>query len=298
LLVCAKSDNPDLHHAIQDQETKMAMAMNSGNATLFASYYDPKAHFMQAGDEDLVGRDAIAAAVQGLLDSGVKSVNFTALEVDFIHKYPVGWAYERGSYFMYNGDGSVFDQGYYVVVWNRPRDQHQWLAYYDIPVSSLPATASVNQLQSTVKTQALVPATPRRPRAPATPQGDKLLDAITGANLVIMSAYDSGDAGGVAACYELNATVLPNHSDPVVGTEAIQLFFQGAMNSGIAEIELTIVEVNYSYDDGVAYEKSTYIFRDENGNITDIGKYIVIWRHLDGDTYKVYIDCFNSDKQT
>jgi len=289
--VLVRSDNPDLHQAIQDRENEMAAAMSAGNASLYASYYDPRAHLMLPGDDDYVGRDAIESAVQGLIDGGVKTATFQSIEVNFIHKFPHGWAYERGNYTLLNSAGQIFDAGNYVVVWSRTRDQHHWYPYYDINVSILPVS-SVSRRSVPARQAVSYPRVP----APRTPEEDKLYDAITGANLEWMAAYDSADYDGVAALYTSNATLLPNHSPAVMGTTDIAQFFQNAMTSGIAQIDLSIIEVNVAYADNVAYEKSTYVFKDEDGNIIDEGKYIVIWSHEDGATYKLYIDCFNSDK--
>jgi len=187
----------------------------------------------------------------------------------------------------------VFDQGNYVVVWSRSRDKHRWTALYDISVSSLPpqAVPRVNyRLAQAVPVR--LDATPR----PRSPQEDKLYQTIEQQNLVWMSFYDSADPDGVASCYQANATLLPNHAMAVQSQANISDFFSAAMQAGIAEIDLSIVEVNYAYEDNIAYEKSTYVFKDQNGNTLDTGKYIVIWTQ-DGDgTYRLYIDCFNSDK--
>jgi len=385
LSILAKAqDNPDLHQTIQKRESMLADALASGNASAAADFYDPKAHFMPAGQDDIVGREAIAEYAQQLIDMDVNTVNFTAVEVDYIHKYPNGWAYERGTYQFNFANGTLFDEGNYLVIWSRSHGAHHWSAYYDIPVSSMAKSAGTPTDESSRSTQLQdaehhhrrhhhhdedaeeeehnddhaepepreeeeedeeeqepahdeeadedeeepsrhhghhhshhhghhhssserrtrtphTPHTPRRTHGPVVrggdggPNDDKLLTAIANANLNWMSAFDSQDAAGVAALYEVNATLLPNHAPAQMGRDAIQAFFQGAMNSGVAEIELTIEEVNVAFDDNVAYEKSTYVFRDGDGKVLDVGKYIVVWRQLPGDTYRLYIDCFNSN---
>jgi len=286
----AQSD-PNLFQMVLEKDGNMSQAFNEGNATKFASFYDVKAHLMPPGDEDLIGRDAIAAFAQGMIDSGVKTATFTPLEVDHIHRSPVqDWAYERGTYELQLADGSVFDQGNYVVVWYRGGLKHYWTAYYDIFVSSMPAPAAYPRVDGSKRKPLELAG------GPMVPADDALMQAISNGNDEWMSAYASGQPQDVANCYCSNGTVLANHqASPISGQSAIADFFQGAMSSGVATIDLTIVEVNVAYDDGVAYEKSTYVFKDQFGNPLDTGKYIVIWR-MEDDAFHLYIDCFNSDK--
>jgi len=269
-------DDPQLHMAMQSLETKMAEAFSAGNASQLANFYNKAAHLLEPGEEDLIGRDAIAAAFQGLMDSGAKTANFTTVEVNYVHKYHTGWAYEQGTYLLQTEDGSTFDQGNYLIIWNRPKNEHHWNAYYDIFVSQTPSAVNRAPVDRSLLKSAEA--------LPAVPADSALMQAIQDGNDAWMTAYDNGDSAAVAACYCSNATVLANHAMPI-----------GAMQGGVASIELNIVEVNVAYDDNVAYEKSTYIFKDQFGNVLDTGKYIVVWRMEEG-SYKLYIDCFNSDK--
>ena len=50
-----------------------------------------------------------------------------------------------------------------------------------------------------------------------------------------MAAFSRGDAAGAAAVYTADAQVLPPNSDVITGQQAIQTFWQGAMNLGITE---------------------------------------------------------------
>ena len=80
--------------------------------------------------------------------------------------------------------------------------------------------------------------------------------------------------------YSVETARMPAGSDPVRGSEAIQKFWQGALDSGVAAIGLKTVDV---FGHGpTATEVGEYELRDKAGKVLDHGKYIVVWRHSDG----------------
>ena len=83
-----------------------------------------------------------------------------------------------------------------------------------------------------------------------------------------------------------------NRSGCARGSEAIAKFWQSAFASGVAAIELKTVEV-YGQDT-TATEVGEYALRDKVGKVLDRGKYIVIWRHDDGQ-WKLLRDMFSSN---
>ncbi len=101
-------------------------------------------------------------------------------------------------------------------------------------------------------------------------------DAIAAADEKFMAAFNRGDAAGLAALYTENGQVLPPNSDFVTGRQAIQAFWQGAMDMGIKGAKLEIVEVEGLGD--TAIEVSKYTLSGEAGQVLDTGKYIVIWK--------------------
>ena len=65
-------------------------------------------------------------------------------------------------------------------------------------------------------------------------------------------------------------------SDPIKGAQAIQKFWQGALDSGITGVGLTTVDL---FGRGpTATEVGQYELRDKAGKVLDHGKYIVVWR--------------------
>jgi ketosteroid isomerase-like protein len=93
----------------------------------------------------------------------------------------------------------------------------------------------------------------------------------------------------------LNAAVghvLPAGRDAIRGTDAIQKFWQGALDSGIAGIGLKTLEV-FAHG-STATEVGQYELRDKAGKVLDHGKYIVVWRH-EGGNWKLLRDMFSTN---
>ena len=115
--------------------------------------------------------------------------------------------------------------------------------------------------------------------------------AIEAANESFMAAFNQGDAAALADLYTENGQLLPAGSDFITGKEAIQNFWQGAMDMGIKSAKLEIIEVEGHGD--TAIEESKYTLRGESGNVLDRGKYIVIWKQQAGQ-WKLHRDIWTS----
>ena len=118
-------------------------------------------------------------------------------------------------------------------------------------------------------------------------------EAIWAADEVFMAAYGRGDAAGVAALYTEGGQLLPPNADFVIGREAIQAFWQGVMDAGIASAEIEILEVEAHGE--TAIEVSTFALHAQDGTELDAGKFIVIWKHVEGE-WKLHRDIFNSSR--
>lgn len=108
-----------------------------------------------------------------------------------------------------------------------------------------------------------------------------------------IAAFNRGDATGAAAVYTADGQVLPPNSAIVTGRQAIQTFWQGAMDMGIKAVTLETVEVErYGH---TAYEVGTFTLQGAEGQVIDAGKYVVIWKQEDGQ-WKLHRDIFNSSR--
>ena len=106
-----------------------------------------------------------------------------------------------------------------------------------------------------------------------------------------MAAFSQDDAAGVAACYTEDAQLLPPNEGIVRGREAVQAWFQGAIDAGL-NVGLEIMELEGFGD--TAYEVGEATIMNAEGQTIDVSKYIVIWKRV-GDTWKLHRDIFNSN---
>lgn len=115
---------------------------------------------------------------------------------------------------------------------------------------------------------------------------------IEAANAQFSAAAAKGDGAAIAAAYDADGQVLPAGSEPIKGSQAIQQFWQGALDSGIAGIGLKTVEI-FGHGN-TATEVGQYELRDKGGKVVDHGKYIVIWRR-EGGAWKLLRDMFSTN---
>ena len=121
---------------------------------------------------------------------------------------------------------------------------------------------------------------------------DEVRAGIEAANARFSAAAAKGDGVGLAALYAADGQVLPPGRDLIRGTDAIQKFWQGALDSGIAGIGLKTLEV---FGQGsTATEVGQYELRDKAGKVLDHGKYIVVWRQ-EGGEWKLLRDMFSTN---
>jgi uncharacterized protein (TIGR02246 family) len=120
---------------------------------------------------------------------------------------------------------------------------------------------------------------------------DSTRDAIEAVNAQFVAAFGQGDSKAVAALYTSNAQLMPEGSDVIKGRAAIQKFMQGVIDSGVASIILTTLE---KFGSGsTATEVGVYEMRDKAGKAVDHGKYLVLWRKVNG-AWLLHRDIFNS----
>ena len=120
---------------------------------------------------------------------------------------------------------------------------------------------------------------------------DQTRSGIEAADTQFSAAVGKGDSKAIGELYTTDAQLFTEGHDPIKGTAAIQKFFQGAIESGVAAVTFKTVEV---YGHGLtATEIGDYELRDKAGKSLDHGKYIVMWRHQNG-RWKLFRDIFTS----
>lgn len=131
------------------------------------------------------------------------------------------------------------------------------------------------------------------PATVASANGDEA--AIRAASVQLMESYAAGDAAAMAALYTRDAALLPPGTPRVDGRQAIQAYWQGAMDSGISDLILNTTEIED--DDDLAYETGTFSLSmpAEDGSRTTLtGKYLVVWEE-DDDVWMLHRDIWNLD---
>jgi uncharacterized protein (TIGR02246 family) len=116
--------------------------------------------------------------------------------------------------------------------------------------------------------------------------------AIEAGNKAFGAAIAAGNAAAVAALYADDALVMPPNSEAVTGKPAIEKAFQGMIAGGVKQATLTAKEVEAHGD--TATEVGAYSIKDGAGKEIDRGKYIVVWKRVQGQ-WKLYRDIWNSN---
>jgi ketosteroid isomerase-like protein len=119
--------------AIEAANARFSVDYAKGDATAVASHYSAAAWAFPPNGDIVRGREAIGKLWKSVMDSGVKGVKLTTVEVE-AHG-PT--AHEVGTYILTGEGGKTLDTGKYVVVWKR--EGMQWRIHRDIWNTSAPA---------------------------------------------------------------------------------------------------------------------------------------------------------------
>lgn len=107
------------------------------------------------------------------------------------------------------------------------------------------------------------------------------------------AAFQQQNSARLAAFYTPDGVLLPPGSPEIGGTEAIQQFWQGVMNMGVARAKITTVTAEDLGD--TAIEQGQFVLSGADGNQLDHGKYMVIWKRT-GDQWHLHQDIWNSSQ--
>lgn len=106
------------------------------------------------------------------------------------------------------------------------------------------------------------------------------------------SAFESGDSAALAALYTVDGSVLPPNAEAVTGRSEIEAFWNDFSAAGLGGV---IVDSEADARGDLGYKGGRYTITDTDGNTVDEGKYIEIWRRVDGN-WQLHRDIFNSDR--
>lgn len=123
----------DIRARIESAGKEFTAAFKRGDAAAIANLYTPDAQLLPPHSDFVRGTEAIREFWQGVIDLGLQEAILETLEVE-AHDQT---AFEVGRFRLVAADGSVADQGKYIVVWKN--HQGAWKLHRDIWSTSQPA---------------------------------------------------------------------------------------------------------------------------------------------------------------
>jgi uncharacterized protein (TIGR02246 family) len=118
--------------------------------------------------------------------------------------------------------------------------------------------------------------------------------AIEEAAIAWETAFNAGDGKALAELYTEDAALFPPGAERVDGKAAIAEFWQGAIDSGLADADLEPVEVVEAGD--LAYEVGVVTLSapgSDGERVPVSGKYIVVWQLGDDGAWRLHRDIWN-----
>ena len=105
------------------------------------------------------------------------------------------------------------------------------------------------------------------------------------------------DVARAVTFYAPGAVEMASNTPIVRGQDAIQRWYQSWLLDPKNRIEFATDTVEVAEARDLAYERGNYRFytRSESGEDVDVGKYLTVWKKIDGQ-WKVVADMANSDK--
>lgn len=119
-------------------------------------------------------------------------------------------------------------------------------------------------------------------------------DAIAANNMTFAAHFAARDAEAVASLYTTDADLFPPGMPGIRGRTGIAAFWAGAMDMGLSTVDLTTTEVTDAGDD-LALECGSYRLGTPDGVTADEGKYMVLWRLVEG-AWRLHRDMWNTSR--
>jgi len=116
-------------------------------------------------------------------------------------------------------------------------------------------------------------------------------------NAEFSAVASRGDAAAIAALYTDDAVVLAPNAEMVRGKQAIKGLFDGMIQQmGAPQLTLRTIQVDEVGDMANEIGEYTLKFQAAGGEpVTEVGKYVVIWKRQGDDSWKLHIDIWNTN---
>jgi uncharacterized protein (TIGR02246 family) len=104
------------------------------------------------------------------------------------------------------------------------------------------------------------------------------------------------DAAAIAQLYTEDGAVMPPNGPIGKGSEAIEQTWAGMLATPGFDLVFVPEQIVVSSSGDMALDRGTYtlVVAPEGTEMTDTGKYVVVWRKVEGE-WKAAADIFNSD---
>jgi uncharacterized protein (TIGR02246 family) len=108
-------------------------------------------------------------------------------------------------------------------------------------------------------------------------------------------AFNRGDIAAVAAMYDTGAVVLAPNAPVMRGRQNIEALWNGARQQGFRTLNLAVNSVEAAGNHAIELGSYTLVIQPSGqAEVTDRGKYMVVWRRQADGSWKLYRDMFNT----
>jgi ketosteroid isomerase-like protein len=114
-------------------------------------------------------------------------------------------------------------------------------------------------------------------------------------NIKFGEFVQAGDASALANLYTEDTMLLPPPKAPIIkGREGVEAYWATGFQMGLKDVVLTTVEVMAIGDMVCEIGNAEATFHPEGmDEFKDMGKYLVIWKNIEG-IWKLHVDIYNS----
>jgi uncharacterized protein (TIGR02246 family) len=132
--------------------------------------------------------------------------------------------------------------------------------------------------------------------APASPRATaEVRQQIEQAVARFVETFNRGDAAALAAMYDTAGVVLAPNAPVMRGRQNIEALWAGARQQGFKTLNLVVNSVEVIGDHAIELGSYTLVVQPAGqAEMTDRGKYIVVWKRQADGTWKLYRDAFNT----
>ena len=111
-----------------------------------------------------------------------------------------------------------------------------------------------------------------------------------------VEAFEQRDFQAIQAIMTSDSLLMPSNSMAIEGPEAIVEVWKSWAELPNVAVDFAAYRIEVSSSGDMAYDYGwyTFAFDTETGRVEDKGKYIVVWKNVDG-AWKVAADIFNTN---